>query len=37
MFDHHHPPVAQGSKRKHGCLAAHRRNPTGAGYKQHVE
>ena len=27
----------QGSKRKYGCLAAHRRGPTGSGYKQHHE
>ena len=27
-----HPPVTQGSKRKFGCLAAHRRNPMGEGY-----
>ena len=32
-----HPPVAQGSKRKYGCLAAHRRNPMGGGYKEHAE
>ena len=28
-----HPPIAQGSKIKYGCLAAHRRNPLGGGYK----
>jgi hypothetical protein len=27
-----HPPVAQGSKKHYGCLAAHRANPAG-GYK----
>ena len=27
-----HPPVAQGSKRRYGCLCAHRANPAG-GYK----
>ena len=32
-----HPPVVQGSKRKYGCLAAHRRNPMGGGYKEHAE
>ena len=32
-----HPPVAQGSKVTYGCLAAHRRDPTGGGYKQHHE
>ena len=32
-----HPPQAQGSKIKYGCLAAHRRDPMGAGYKQHHE
>ena len=32
-----HPTVAQGSKRKYGCLTAHRRNPTGGGYKEHAE
>ena len=30
-----HPPQAQGSKIKYGCLAAHRRDPLGGGYKQH--
>ena len=30
-----HPPIAQGSKIKYGCLAAHRRDPLGGGYKQH--
>lgn len=32
-----HPPVCQGSKRKYGCLAAHRRCPNGGGYKEWVE
>ena len=32
-----HPPVCQGSKRQYGCLAAHRRNPGGNGYKDHHE
>ena len=27
----------QGSKRKYGCLAAHRCDPTGSGYTQHIE
>ena len=27
-----HPPIAQGSKKHYGCLAAHRTNPAG-GYK----
>ena len=27
-----HPPIAQGSKKHYGCLAAHRNNPAG-GYK----
>ena len=30
-----HPPMAQGSKLRYGCLAAHRRDPTSGGYKQH--
>ena len=29
-----HPPIAQGSKIHYGCLAAHRRNPLGGGYKE---
>ena len=29
------PPQAHGSKIKYGCLAAHRRDPTGGGYKPH--
>jgi len=32
-----HPAQCQGSKRKYGCLAAHRRDPSGGGYKQHCE
>ena len=32
-----HPPVCQGSKRKYSCLAAHRKNPAGGGYKAHHE
>ena len=32
-----HPPVCQGSKRKYGCLAAHRRCPQGGGYKEFHE
>jgi IS5 family transposase len=27
--------MAQGSKLRYGCLAAHRRDPTSGGYKQH--
>ena len=27
--------IAQGSKIKYGCLAAHRRDPTGGDYKLH--
>ena len=27
--------MAQGSKIKYGCLAAHRRDPERSGYKQH--
>ena len=27
--------MAQGSKIKYVCLAAHRRDPEGGGYKQH--
>jgi hypothetical protein len=29
-----HPSVTQGSKRRFGCLAAHRANPGGGGYKE---
>ena len=32
-----HPTQTQGSKRKYGCLAAHRRNPSGSGYAGHHE
>ena len=32
-----HPPVAQGSKRKYGCLGSHRCNPAGGGYKAFCE
>ena len=32
-----HPPIAQGSKRKYGCLGAHRCNPAGGGYKEFCE
>ena len=32
-----HPAVCQGSRRKFGCLAAHRRNPTGGGYREYHE
>jgi len=32
-----HPPITQGARRKYGCLAAHRRDPTGGGYKQFHE
>lgn len=32
-----HPQVTQGTKNRYGCLAAHRKNPTGAGYRAHHE
>jgi len=32
-----HPPIAQGSKIKYSCLAAHRRDPLSGGYMQHHE
>jgi len=30
-----HPTICQGSKRKYECLAMHRKNPMGGGYKEH--